>query len=133
MFQFYAAFTKLKTAGIREIVANIVKKKEKPQLLYLIHGLYEARDVSLCQFVISQLSGQFNLSNNSLSPVDCLSIGFFLCCVCHTTEENFVVNFMACSLDYNRVRFLVKEFSKSSNALQTTGTGGPSCTELHLQ
>ena len=133
VFQFYAAFTKLKTAGIREIVANIVKKKEKPQLLYLIHGLYEARDVSLCQFVISQLSGWFDLSNNSLSPVDCLSIGYFLCCVCHTTEEKFVVNFCGCSLDYNRVRFLVKEFSKSSNAMETTGAGGPSCTELHLE
>ena len=133
VFQFYAAFTKLKTLGIREIVANIVKKKEKPQILYLIHGLYEARDVSLCQFVISQLSGELNLINNSLSPVDCLSIGYFLSCVCHTTEGEFVVHLSWCSLDYNRVHFLVKEFSKSSNAMETTGAGVPSCTELHLK
>ena len=133
VFQFYAAFTKLKTAGIREIVANIVKKQEKPQLLYLIHGLYEARDVTLCQFVTSQLSGQIDLSRNSLSPLDCLSIGYFLCCVCHSTEGKFVVNLRLCSLDYNRVRFLVKEFSKSSDAMETTGAGVPSCTELHLK
>ena len=133
VFQFYAAFTKLKTAGIREIVANIVKKKEKPQILYLIHGLYEAQDVSLCQFVISQLSGLLDLSENSLSPLDCLSIGYFLCCICHTTKGEFVVDLGLCSLDYDRVRFLVKEFSKSSNAMETTGAGVPSCTELHLQ
>ena len=133
VFRFYAAFTKLKTAGIREIVANIVKKKEKPQILYLIHGLYEAQDVSLCKFVIFQLSGQLELSYNSLSPLDCLSIGYFLCCVCHTTKGRFVVEFLRCSLDYDRVRFLVKEFSKSSNAMETTGAGGPSCTELHLK
>ena len=133
VFQFYAAFTKLKTLGIREIVTNIVKKKEKPQILYLIHGLYEARDVSLCQFVISQLSGELDLSGNSLSPVDCLSIGYFLCCVCYLTKGKFVVNLNLCFLDYNRVCFLVKEFSKSSNATETTGAGGPSCTELHLK
>ena len=133
VFRFYAAFTKLKTAGIREIVANIVKKKEKPQILYLIHGLYEAQDVPLCQFVISQLSGLLDLSKNSLSPLDCLSIGYFLCCICHTTEGKFVVNFPGCSLNYDRVRFLVKEFSKSSNAMEPTGAGGPSCTELHLK
>ena len=133
VFQFYAAFTKLKTLGIREIVANIVKKKEKPQILYLIHGLYEAQDVSLCQFVISQLSGELDLRDNSLSPVDCLSMGYFLCCICHTTKGEFVVNLRWCSLDYDRVRFLVKEFSKSSNAMETTGAAVPSRTELHLQ
>ena len=135
VFRFYAAFTKFKTAGIREIVANIVKKEKKTELLYLIHGLYEAQDVSLCQFVISQLSGQLNLSRNSLSPLDCLSIGYFLCCICHTTEGTLEVDLSRCSLDHNRVRFLMKEFSKCSSESKTTVTDArvTSCTELHLE
>ena len=42
VFRFYAAFTKLESKGIREVVAAIVQKKEKHQMLYLLHGLYEA-------------------------------------------------------------------------------------------
>ena len=127
VFQFYAGFTKLKTQGIREIVANIVKKRDKPETVYLLQGLYEARDVSLCQFVISQLSGELDLSQTSLSPVDCLSIGYFVCCVCLTTEGKFAVNLCLCSLDVKRVSFLVKEFSKFISASKTTKT------ELHLK
>ena len=135
VFRFYAAFTKLKAVGIRDIVADIVKKKDVPELLYLIHGLYEARDVPLCQFVISQLGRRLDLSRNSLSPEDCLSIGYFLCRVFHTVEEEFVVSLRWCSLDYNRVRFLVKEFSKSGGAGKTTAADArmPNYTKLHLQ
>ena len=135
VFRFYAAFTKLKAVGIRDIVADIVKKKDVPELLYLIHGLYEARDVPLCQFVISQLGRRLDLSRNSLSPEDCLSIGYFLCRVFHTVEEEFVVSLRWCSLDYNRVRFLVKEFSKFGSARKTTAADArmPNYTKLHLQ
>ena len=133
VFQFFAAFTKLKTAEIREIVCSIVKEKEKSELVYLIHGLYEAQDVSLSQFVISQLSGQLDLSFTSLSPVDCLSLGYFLCCVCHTPEVTFAVDLSWCSLDYNRIRFLIKEFSRISSAMETADARASSCAELELK
>ena len=133
VFRFYAAFTKLKTAGIREIVGSIVKEKKKNKLVYLIHGLYEAQDVSLSQFVISQFSGHLDLSQNSLSPVDCLSLGYFLCCVCHTSEATFTVNLRWCSLDYNRIDFLIKEFSRSSSAMETADAEASSCAELELE
>ena len=131
VFRFFAAFTKLKTTGFREIVASIVKKKEKPELVYLIHGLYEAQDVSLSQFVISQLCGQLDLSRNSLSQGDCLSLGYLLCCIWHTTEPKFAVCLSLCSLDYSRICFLIKTFSKSSSSMETADV--QSCTKLELK
>ena len=91
VFQFYAAFTKLQTKGIRDIVARIIQKQEKPLLVNLLHGLYEAQDLSLCQFVASRLEGELDLSENTLSPMDCLVVGYFLNCVCLTTSGKWKV------------------------------------------
>ena len=133
VFRFYAAFTKLETEGIREIIANIVKKKEKPQLLYLLNGLYEAQDLSLCQFVGSQLGEELKLNDTTLSPVDCLSVGYFISCNCLTTGGDFIVNLSGCSLDDYRVSFLVQELLKCRTQ-RTTGmdAGMHGCVNLKL-
>ena len=119
VFRFYAAFTKLQTEGVRDIVARIVQKQEQPLLVNLLHGLYEAQDPSLCQFVASHLKGRLDLSGNTLSPMDCLVVGYFLSCVCLTTSGEFKVDLSRCSLDDYRVSFLiremVKQLSKCSN------------------
>ena len=137
VFRFYAAFTKLETEGIREIISSIAKKKEKPQLLYLLNGLYETQDLSLCQFVGSQLGGELYLSYTTLSPVDCLSVGYFISCICLTTSGEFKVDLGRCSLDDYKVSLLVQELSKccsSSRTHKTTATddGMPGCVDLNL-
>ena len=114
VFRFYAAFTKLQTTGIRDIVARIVQKKKKPLLVNLLHGLYEAQDLSLCHFVASRLNGELDISKNTLSPMDCLVVGYFLSCVCLTSCYEFEVKLSNCSLDVYRVSFLVRELSSSS-------------------
>ena len=118
VFRFYAAFTKLQTEGIRDIVARIVQKKQKPLLVNLLHGLYEAQDLSLCKFVASHLKGELVLSENTLSPMDCLVVGYFLFCVCLTTSTEFKVDLDLHSLDEYRVSFLVKELSKCSSSVK---------------
>ena len=126
VFRFYAAFTKLQTEGVRDIVARIVQKQEKPLLVNLLHGLYEAQDLSLCEFVASHLNGGLDLSKNTLSPLDCLVVGYFLSCVCLTTSREFKVNLSDCGLDAYRVSFLVRELSTCSSpadAQTTTGDG----------
>ena len=136
VFRFYAAFTKLETERVREIITSIVKKKEKTQLLYL-NGLYEAQDLSLCQFVGFQLGGKLDLSRTTLSPVDCLSVGHFISCICLTTSEKFNVRLSVCSLDDYRVSLITQELSKccsSSRTHKTTATDGgvPGCVTLRL-
>ena len=138
VFRFYAAFTKLEAEGIREVVADIVQKKEKHQMIYLLRGLYEAQSLSLCQFVGSQLGRQLDLSYTTLSPVDCLAVGYFISCICLTGSGEFEADLAHCSIDSYRVYFLTKELSKytrpaSKPKLAVTDTGESSCLELTLE
>ena len=127
VFRFYAAFTKLQTEGVRDIVARMMQEENKlgegsllgeskSLLLSLLHCLYEAQDLSLCKFVASSLNGELVLSKNTLSPMDCLVLGYFLSCVCLSISREFNVYFRWCSLDEYRVSFLVRELSKCSNS-----------------
>ena len=136
VFRFYTAFTKLDNESIRSIIVDIVKKKDKHQILYLLHGLYEAQSLSLCKFVGSQLGRVLNLSKTTLSPVDCLAVGYFISC--------FIGEFTAvleqCSLDSYRVRYLSKGVSKYTSSISmhkpdsaAKDAGEASCLELNLK
>ena len=140
VFRFYAAFTKLQTEGVRDIVARIVQKQEKPLLVNLLHGLYEAQDPSLCEFVASHLKRELDLSENTLSPMDCLVVGYFLSCVCLTTSGEFKVYLSSCSLDDYRASFLIREMAKQlstcsnlTDAQTTTCDGAPGCLAMDLR
>ena len=122
VFQFYTAKTKLQKPEMNEIVIQIVQKcmqdekateltshsgtdsdqnsdssnlghKPQPLLLSLLHCLFEAQDQDLCQLVVEELKGKLNLRNISLSPADCLSVGYFL-----THCRQFKVHLGGCSI-----------------------------------
>ena len=78
VFQFYAAITKLMSPGIRQVIARIVEAKSKPLLVSLLRCLHEAQDPALCLYVAERLEYRLDLSEISLSPLDYLSISFFL-------------------------------------------------------
>ena len=110
VFQYYAAFTKLRTAGIRKIVTSMISNKKKVYRLTLLNCLYEAQDSSLCQFVASELKGKLDLSNNTLSPVDCIAVGYFLhqcAAICPMAAK-----LSKCSLDSYELELLVKELKR---------------------
>ena len=118
VFEFYAVFTKLETEGIREIVLSMVKGltfHSRGILVSLLHCLYEAQDLSLCRYVVSLLGGKLDLSDTSLSPVDCLSVGYFLRCTCLTTTGTFEVELLDCNLDDYKIACVVRELSKCCN------------------
>ena len=134
VFQSYAAFTKLHTEGVRDIVARIIQKQEKPLLVNLLHGLYEAQDLSLCQFVACHLQGELDLCENILSPMDCLVVGYFLsACICLTTSGEFKVNLRYCSLDDYRISLLVRECATLTYAQTITDDGVPGCLAMDLR
>ncbi len=114
VFQFYTAFTKLQTNGIRNIVARITQSEEKQPLLNLMHCLYEAQDVSLCCFVASQLNRKLELHDMTQSPLDCLSIGYFLSCLNQYTSEKFQVKLTGSIVGNVNFRFLAKGMSSCS-------------------
>ena len=112
VFQFYAAFTKLQSKGVRDLVAKIVQQKSKLLLSSLLCCLYEARDVPLCTSVFSRLNGQLNFSDESLSPVDCLAVGYFINIVCLTTSGEFKVNLYNCNLNHYGISLFMWQVKK---------------------
>ena len=118
VFQFYAAITKLQNPGVRSIVTRIIQEERPTQidlrqkqnqfLVSLLNCLFEAQDPSLCQFMAKKLNGNVNFWLTTLTPLDCLSVGYFLSCVCVTTSGDFRVTLTSCSIDDHKCRLLTR-------------------------
>ena len=152
VFQFYSAITKLRTsrpllsklphwlcpvpAGVLDLVMKIIKKETKKKknfnfppepkslLVSLLNCLVEAEDPSLCQFVVEQLVDKLDLSNTSLTPVDCLAIGYFISTVSLTTTKvkKFTVDLNDCSLGDAHIKSLMRSISRHINSHSTVNT-----------
>ena len=147
VFQFYSAITKLRVsrpllsmlpywlcpvpAGVLDLVRKIINKekdvstfKPKPLLVSLLHCLVEAQDLSLCQFVIEQLRNELNLWSTSLTPVDCLALGYFISTVALTTTKvkEFTVDLTRCSLGDAHIKSLMRNISRRINPHSTVNT-----------
>ena len=99
----------------------LVVKKENPLLVSLFHCLYEAEDNSLCVFV-AELFKDFlsrdhtlDLISTTLSPLDCLSLGYFLSVVSTTVSDGFRVDLSFCSIGDQGCKFLVRGLCKCIN------------------
>ena len=134
VFQFYAAFTKLQTAGIRDTISSIVKSKKKILILSLLHCLYEAQDDTLCQFVSCQLKAELDLSRQTLSPVDCLSVGYTARSVCSATAGPFKLKLTITRFDEYGANLLLKELLKYSiPSVPETAVKTEEVQNLHLE
>ena len=124
VFQFYAAITKLKTPGIIDVVINVVKTySSKIQdysirmegqaiMISLLNCLYEAQDPSLCKSVAQQLQHRLNLGGTTLTPSDCLCIGYFLACMYKMAASEFEVNLGRCNIGDQGCKYLVSGLHK---------------------
>ncbi len=63
-----------------------------------------------------------DLSDTTLSPLDCLSVGYFMSCVCATTSGEFTVDLRNCSIDDHCCKFLMKGLSRCPTP-NTTAAG----------
>ena len=114
VFQFYSSITKLETPGIRDVVARMAKDYSKTRLVSLLRCLYEAQDPSLCLYVAEQLEYKLNLRDTSLSPLDCLSLSFFLFSVVSSDCKEVFVGLDSCHIGDLGVNCLTK-YLQSSN------------------
>ena len=134
VFNFYAGFTKLKTAEIQDTVTSIVKSKNKILILSLLHCLYEAQDETLCQFVSSILEAELDLTGQTLSPVDCLSVGYTARSVCSTTAGRFKLKLTTTRFDEYGAKLMLKELSKySTPSVPETAAKTKELQNLHLE
>ena len=116
VFRFYAAITKLKTPGTKDVVINVVKKysiyQDKVLMVSLLHCLYEAQDPSLCVSVTQQLHHGLDLSSTTLTPSDCHCIGYFLAHICKMAVSELKVSLKSCSIGDQGCKYLVSGLHK---------------------
>ena len=112
VFRFYAAITKLTTPGIKDLVIRIARSNKESLLISLLHCLYEAQDPSLCETVAQQLQRGLNLGGTTLTPSDCLCIGYFLARVCNIAAGEFKVNLNSCRIGDQGCKYLVRGLHK---------------------
>ena len=142
VFRYYAAITKLRTSRpflsklprwlipgsitvhMIDLIQKMTEKRSKPLLVSLLHCLYEARDLSLCKFVAEQLGNELDLSGTSLTPVDCLGLGYFLSTVSLTTSnaKEFKVYLRNCSLGDAGTKSLMCSISRHIDPQCTANT-----------
>ena len=112
VFRFYAAITKLKTPGIKDVIIRIARSNKTSLLTSLLHCLFEAQYPSLCESVAQQLRHRLNLIDTTLTPSDCLCIGYFLAHVCKMAAGEFRVNLKSCSIGDQGCKYLVSGLHK---------------------
>ena len=142
VLQFYTGITKLKISrpwlnklprilcpvptSVYDLVRRIVQKEAtnhskqrvpKPLLVSLLSCLYEAEDSSLCVFVASLLHYFLDVSYTTLTPLDSISIGYFLSAVSTTAcWSTFRVDLYGCSISDQECKFLVRGLRRCLNA-----------------
>ena len=117
VLQFYAGFTKLTNQGVRNIITGSDFTYNKSSLLSYIRCFFEAQihDQSLYRKLILRLDGVLNLSFVTLSPLDCMSVGYFLAFVLRNCRE-LKVNLSHCSIDDHSFGIMMGELSKHAEA-----------------
>ena len=127
VLQSYAAFTRLANQGVQSIITgrsithgSEYSKESKLTLLTLIRCFFEAQicDQLLCQQIISRLNGKLDLSSITLTPADCMSVGYFLAIVLKVCVE-LSVHLKYCSIDDYSFGLLMEELSRHAEARST--------------
>ena len=136
VLQFYAGITKLRTnrpffsllprflrgqvpTSVYDLVRDMLKDSEhsKTLLVSLLHCLYEAEDPQLCLFVADLLGHNLDLGYTTLTPLDCLAVGYFSSVVTTTcTVSRCTVYLAHCSIGDQECKFLVRGLCKCLNA-----------------
>ena len=121
VFRYFAAITKLKNPGIKEVVSQVAKKQFRTvakdnstdsmfgytyqsELVTLFHCLFEAEDDDLCEGVVRQLNSKLDLEGTSLNPTDCLSLGYFL-----TYCKHCEISLPVCSISDEGCKMLLSQ------------------------
>ena len=112
VFRFYAAITKLRTPEIKDVVIRVASSNKKSLLLSLFHCLYEAQDPSLCESIAQQVRHGLDLYDTTLTPSDCLCIGYFFAHVCKMAAGEFEVNLRSCNIGDQGCKYLVSGLHK---------------------
>ena len=118
VLQFYAGFTKLTNRRVRNIITGR-DFNGGIALLSCIRCFFEAQinDQSLYEKISQRLRGNLHLDDIALSPLDCLSVGYFLSFVLRNSRK-LNINLVHCSIDDHSFGLMMGELSKACPAVK---------------
>ena len=114
VLQFYAGFTKLTNRGVRNIITSSgFYTISTPRLVNFLRCFFEAqiKDRTLYSKFSLRLNGRLTLNHFTLSPLDCMSIGYFLAFALEAGAE-LHVNLSHCGIDDHSFGLIMKELSR---------------------
>ena len=123
VFQYYAAITKLTKPGFPKVISCVLISHGwwSKDLVPLLRCIYEVQDPDLCIFVAEKLPLQkLSLSLVSLTPTDCLCIGYFMACVCSSTTDSFEVDLSSAFVGDYGCKYLLKCLNTATASVMTT-------------
>ena len=115
VLQFYAGFTQLANEGVQEVILDSNFSSLTGSLLTLIRCFFEAEvdDLSLYEAIIFRLDKTLNLSNVTMSPFDCMSVGYFLAFgFMAIASGKLSVDLSSCGTDDHLLNLLLEKLSK---------------------
>ena len=135
VLQFYAGFTKLTNQGVRNIITGsdfTIEESSKRSLLNYIRCFYEAQihNQSLYSKFFPRLNGILSMPYVTLSPLDCMSVGYFLALVCRNSSK-LRVKLSQCGINDNSFGLMMGELSKHAEACPADALHG--VTELDIR
>ena len=134
VLQFYAGFTKLTNRGVRNIITGsdfTYVESSKLFLLNYVRCFYEAQidDQSLYSKIFPRLNGILGMTSVNLSPLDCMSVGYFLALVCRNSRK-VRVDLSRCGINDHSFGLMMGELSKHAEACPAGALHG--VTELDI-
>ena len=126
VLQFYAGLTGLTNESVRNLITGFHfdhKEQSKLCLLAFFHCIFEAqlRNQSFFKQMVLALKSKVNLSSTFLSPMDCLSVHYFLSSIRTVAKGQIHLNIHSCSIDDQCLGMLL---GISTDHAETSSTSG---------
>ena len=147
VLQFYSGLTRLTDEGVRNLVVNEFQRRDADEqtfgraLLVIINCFFEAQviDEAFYEQITNTHRLEMDFRQISLTPVDCLSLQYFLSSVGRMKKGNISINLDSCSLNDDSISLLLgisseQTFSKSVvlQSLDTFSVSGNTYTDTGL-
>ena len=126
VLQFYAGLTGLTNESVRNLITGFHFyhiEKSRRCLLAFLNCIFEAQlcDQSFFKQMVQALKSELNLYNISLSPMDCLSVHYFLSSIRTLVMGQIDLNISYCSIDDQCLGMLLGISTEHSETFSTSG------------
>ena len=125
VLQFYSGLTRLTNESVRNLINrfNFDQVKGDRCLLAFLNCIFEAQihNQSFHEQLLHTLKSSVDLSSISLSPMDCLSVHYFLSSIRTLAKGKIFLNFSDCSIDDQCLGMLLGISTEHAETSSTSG------------